>query len=171
MSDHHQRGKNMRSTLFLSAVLFFFLSISASADDMPATVSIKSLSTHIANKIVVATVKDCTNRGYKVAAAVVGRDGNLLAFLRNPLAGAHTIKTSQIKAYTSSSLQVSTSELKENEDLKFAPGLLLLQGGVPISVGGTFYGAVAVSGAEPKIDEECAETGIKAVEEILEFSD
>lgn len=161
----------MKSKLFLSAVLFFFLPTLASADNMPATISMESLSPHIANKIVVAAVKDCTNRGYKVAAAVVGRDGNLLAFLRNPLSGAHTIKTSQGKAYSSASLQVSTSALKENEELKFAPGILIIEGGVPISVGGKFYGGVAVSGASPEVDAECAESGIKAVEEILEFSD
>ena len=161
----------MRSKHYLPAVLLFSLATPASADDLPATVSMESLAPHIANKIVVAAVKDCTNRGYKVSAAVVGRDGNLLAFLRNPLSGPHTILVSQRKAFASASLQAATFAVKGNDDLKFAPGISLIGGGVPISIGGKFYGGVAVSGADPEIDEKCSESGIKAVEEILEFSD
>ena len=48
---------------------------------------------------------------------------------------------------------------------------ILIVGGVPINVGGNFYGAAAVAGAEPEIDEKCAQAGIDAVSEILEFAD
>ena len=36
---------------------------------------------------------------------------------------------------------------------------------------GGYYGGVAVAGADPKIDEKCAEAGIAAVQETLEFAD
>ena len=160
--------------LFKQLVMGLFLSVWAmlsQAEDMPLTIKLESLSPHIANKIVVAAVEDCTKRGYKVSAAVVGRDGNLLAFLRNPLSGPHTIKVSQMKAYTSASIQVATSSLKERQDLNYAPGIILIVGGVPISVGGKFYGGAAIAGADPKTDEICALAGIEAVEEILEFGE
>lgn len=159
---------------FVGAVLIgiFALCSSASfaAEDQPFQ-ELRFLTPAIANKIVVAAVADCTARGYKVSAAVVGRDGNLAAFLRNPLSGPHTIKVSQAKAYTAATFQAATSQVTNRPDLKFAPGILIIVGGVPINAGGYFYGAVAVSGAEPEIDEVCAQIGIDAVSEILEFAD
>lgn len=148
-----------------------FSTASLMALEMPNTVTFESLTQKLANKIVVAAVEDCTKRGYKVSASVVGRDGNLLAFLRNPLSGPHTIKVSQRKAFTSASLQAPTSAMKSRQDLNYAPDILLIVGGVPISVGGKFYGGVAVAGAEPEIDEKCALSGVEAIEEILEFGE
>jgi uncharacterized protein GlcG (DUF336 family) len=161
----------MRFKCFLSIVLFVFMPVLALAEKMPTTLNLESLSAHLANKMVVAAVDDCTKRGYKVAAAVVGREGNLLAFLRNPLSGPHTIEVSQRKAYSSASLQMATAAMKSRQDLNFAPGLLLIVGGLPISIGGKFYGGVAVAGAEPEIDEKCAQAGISAVADNLEFGD
>jgi len=117
------------------------------------------------------TVEDCTKRGYKVSAAVVDRNGNLAAFLRNPLSGPHTIKVSQRKAFTSSTLQAATSQVKDRPDLNFAPNILLIVGGVPIDFGGNFYGGVAVAGADPEFDEKCAHAGIDAVADIMEFAE
>lgn len=140
------------------------------ADPAPSTLSLESLSPELANAVVVAALADCTRKGYKVAAAVVGREGNLVAFLRNPLSGPHTINISQMKAYSAAALQAPTSQMASRADLNFAPGILLIVGGVPISIGGKFYGGVAVSGADPAIDEKCAEFGIAAIKDTLEFS-
>lgn len=158
-----------RTTSLFCTLLFSTLPAMAFGADMPATLTTKSLSPHLASRIVAAAVEDCTGRGYMVSAAVVGRDGNLLAFLRNPLSGPHTVEVSQRKAYSSASLQAATSAMAARQDLSFAPGILLIVGGVPIDVGGTFYGGVAVAGAEPEIDEACARTGVEAVAETLEF--
>ena len=158
----------LKSTLFLVAA--FYSSSSYAAESSP-TAELRFLSPDVATKIVVAAVEDCTKRGYKVSASVVGRDGNLAAFLRNPLSGPHTIKVSQKKAYSSATLQAATSQMSSRADLSFAPGILLIVGGVPITFGGHFYGGVAVAGAEPEIDEQCAQSGIDAVADILEFAD
>ncbi len=138
--------------------------------EAPLTLNSKFLASQVANDMAVAAVDACDKRGYKVAAAVVGRDGNLLAFLRNPLSGPHTILVSQRKAYTAASLQTSTAQMAARQDLSFAPGILLIVGGVPIDVGGQFYGGVAVAGADPEVDEACAQAGIDAVAESLEFA-
>ena len=160
----------IRNIMFLSISLIFYATIAISAE-APPTLTLKSLTPDIANKIVVAAVADCTKRGYNVAAAVVGRDGNLLAFLRHPLSGPHTVLVSQRKAFSAATLQVRTSQMQSRADLSFAPGILLIVGGVPISAGGYYYGGVAVAGADPKIDEKCAEAGIAVVQETLEFAD
>ena len=143
----------------------------AGAADEQLTVKLRALSTDMAARIATAAYADCTKKGFKVAAAIVGRDGNLLAFLRNPLAGPHTVQVSQQKAYAAASFQVPTSAMGEMRDLAFAPGVILAVGGVPIDVAGHFYGGIAVSGADPKTDEVCAQAGIEAVREQLEFAD
>jgi len=145
--------------------------IATRAAETKPYIGLRFLTYDLANKIVVAALAECTKRGFKVSAAVVGRDGNLAAFLRDPLSGPHTIKVSQKKAYSASSLQAATSQVTNRPDLNFAPGILLIVGGVPINVGGNYYGGVAVAGAEPEIDEKCAQAGIDAVTEALEFAD
>ena len=75
------------------------------------TVHLRLLNSQIVNQIVSAAVEDCTQKGYLVSAAVVDRNGNLVAFLRNPLSSPHTIKVSQRKAFSSASLRTKTSEI------------------------------------------------------------
>ena len=159
----------MRKQVFTIICLLLASSGPAKASELPSTISLESLSPDLANKVVVASVADCFERGYMVSAAVVGRDGNLLAFLRNPYSGPHTILVSQRKAYSAATLRARTSEMKSRPDLNYAPGILLIVGGVPIESNGKFYGGVAVAGAKPEVDEICAEAGIDAVKEILDF--
>ena len=157
----------LKYAFFMAVIAMPF---TAYAEGDKPTIPMRFLSPELATKAVAAAVEDCTKRGYKVSAAVVSRDGNLAAFLRNPLSGPHTIKVSQRKAFSSATLQAPTSQMAARADLNFAPGILLIVGGVPINVGGYFYGGVAVAGAEPKVDEECAQTGVDAITEILEFA-
>lgn len=152
------------STLFLTFT-------NVHADEQQPTVQLRTLAPHMAHAIVIAAVNECTKRGYKVSAAVVDRNGNLSAFLRNPLSGPHTIEVSQRKAYSAASLQAATSQMSSRTDLSFAPGILLIVGGVPITFGGNFYGGVAVAGAEVEDDEECAQAGLDAISEIMEFAE
>jgi uncharacterized protein GlcG (DUF336 family) len=160
----------MKANRTLAIVFALYAGISAAADSATPTVSLSFLTQDIASRIVVAAIAECTKRGYKVSASVVGRDGSLMAFLRSPLAGPHTILVSQRKAYTAASLQAPTSKLQSRQDLNFAPGLLLVVGGVPICAGGMCLGAAAVAGADPVIDEKCAEAGIASVQDDLELA-
>lgn len=160
----------MATRSMIAGAMLVFLPLCGALANEPQTLNLESLSAKLANDLVVAAVADCTRRGYKVSAAVVGREGNLLAFLRNPLSGPHTINVSQLKAFSAASLQAPTSQMKSRPDLNFVPGLLLIVGGVPINVGGKFYGGAAVSGADPEVDEKCAEFGVAAIKDALEFS-
>lgn len=160
--------KTIYNSLLVS--FLFLCTLSAHSEEVSPTVQLRTLAPHIAHKIVFAAVEECTKKGYTVSAAVVDRNGNLAAFLRNPLSGPHTIKVSQRKAFSSATLQAATSQMASRPDLNFAPDMLLIVGGVPISIGGNFYGGVAVAGAEPADDEKCALAGIAAVADILEFA-
>lgn len=165
----------MKQSLVL--LLFFGLLLASNLlyADQPY-VTTRVLSVDMANKVAVSAAKQCRKKGFQVAVAVVDRTGNLLAFLRDPLAGAHTIEVSQRKAYTAATFQSPTGSLAVNRELRFIPGVLLLRGGLPIRIGGQFYGAVGVSGAPAtkKVgdeDEKCAQAGIDAIKDALEFAD
>lgn len=160
----------MRFKSLISLSLAVLPLMTVSADSTP-TIQAKYLSPELSHKMVYTAVESCARKGYKVAAAVVNRDGTLAAFLRNPLAGPHTEEVSQRKAYSSATFQTTTKAMAENLDIKFASKILLVQGGVPISIAGHFYGAIAVSGAEAEDDEVCAQAGIDAIAEILEFAE
>lgn len=154
-------------SIFLIIKPFYLFSI-----EKDPTVQLRLLNSQIVHQIVSAAVEDCTQKGYLVSAAVVDRNGNLVAFLRNPLSSPHTIKVSQRKAFSSASLRTKTSEIaNRRSDLNYAPDILLIVGGVPIQFNGIFYGGVAVAGAPPEIDEKCAQAGIDEVSEIMEFAD
>lgn len=160
------------------AILCLFLSFAAAeaSGEEAAFVATRTLSASSASQIAVAAERECGKRGYQVAVAVVDRYGNLLAFLRHPLAGAHTIEVAQAKAFTAASFQGATLQLSDRlEFLKGTPRLSLVGGGVPVNVGGVIYGAVGVSGAPRErlpgdVDDACARAGIAAVAEALEFA-
>jgi uncharacterized protein GlcG (DUF336 family) len=142
--------------------------------DAPSFVTTRALTPDLAQQGVMAALRDCADRGYQVAAALVGRDGRLLAFARSPLAGPHTIDVAQGKAYTSATFRAATTALMDRDFMRDIPGVLVIGGGLPIQVGGHFYGGIGVSGAPAQerpgdVDDLCAQAGINAMTETLEL--
>ncbi len=168
LQSRYGQPVRMSSQGLLLAAMLAWLAGALAAED-PPVVELRTLSFRVAHNIVLAAVQACAERGYKVSASVVDRNGNLSAFLRDPLSGPHTVEVSQRKAFTSATSQTSTRQLSSRADLNFAPGMLLIVGGVPIRFNGHFYGGVAVAGATPEMDEKCAKAGIRAVSNTLEF--
>ena len=143
------------------------------AEDKPY-VTLRSLTAPLATQLALAAYEDCTAKGYHVAAAVVGRDGRLLAMVRSPLSGVHTIKVSEGKAFTAATFRAATTQLMGRDFMRDIPGALIWGGGLPINIGGYFYGGVGVAGAPEKenpgdVDDECAAAGIAAVAEEIEL--
>ncbi len=139
-------------------------------------VTTRTLAFETANQLALEAAQACRKQGYQVSVSVVDRNGNVLVLLRDPLAGAHTLEVSRQKAYTAATFQTATTAMQGFETLRFAPEVLLVGGGVPIKVGGHFYGAVGVSGAPARkitgdVDEECAQAGIAVISEVLEFAE
>jgi len=167
----------MKKTIACTCLALFIMSSGPSLADSKSFVSARILSAATANKIASVTEQACKQKGYQVAVAVVDRFGNLLAFVRDPLAGAHTIGLAQDKAYTAATFQADTLSLATRlQSLKGTPRLSLVGGGVPVSVAGFMYGAVGVSGATAQkqpgdTDHACALAGIEAVKEELEFGE
>jgi len=169
----------MKHLLFTLTTLFLFVNSIAHADNKPF-VTTRVLSMELANQLAMESAQACRTKGYQVTVSVVDRGGNVLAIVRDPLSGSHTIDVSLKKAQTASTFQTDTLTMQKRGEefsgLRFAKGVLIIGGGVPVRVGGHFYGAVGVSGAPAKkitgdIDDECARKGIDSIREAIEFAE
>lgn len=157
--------------IVISIIYIAIFSITTIQADEKLTVETKSLSTKMALRVAEAALHACDEMGYQVGVSVVGRYGNLIAFLRDPRSGPHTIDISEKKAFTSASTRVPTAQLSDMRTLNFSDRLITLKGGLPIDIGGHVYGAVGVSGATSDDDEKCAQVGIDAIKEDMEFGE
>ncbi len=158
------------SSLVLGVSFLLSAGSALAEDEGPMTFEMKALSSSLAGQMAAAALAECDRRGYLVSVAVVNRDGNLTAFLRHPLASPMTIDVSQGKAYASANFRAPTADMVNEVGLMAAPKVILVKGGLPIDIGGTFYGGIGVSGADSATDEMCARAGIKEVTEVLEFA-
>ena len=160
----------LRRALIVAACMASLLGSPVQAEEA-LTVETKTLSAMMAYRVAHAALDACDALGYQVGVSVVGRNGNLIALLRDPLSGPHTINISEKKAFTSVSTRVATSSLSDRPNLNFEGRLLTLMGGLPINLGGYLYGGVGVSGATPEDDEVCAQAGIDAIRDDIEFGE
>lgn len=149
----------------------------ALAEDEDALTSFKSMKPETALKLAQATLKACRDSGYQIAVAVVDRSGIVQVILRDQLAGSHTAETARRKAWTAASFKTDTLNMmeetqagKKQSGVRFVNDAMMIGGGIPVNVAGALVGAVGVSGAPGgEIDHECAEKGIKAIEDLLMF--
>ena len=149
-----------------------------------AMFAVRSLSVDIASKAAWGALQECRKRGYSVAVTVVDRGGNVQVLLRDRFAGPHTPETATRKAWTANSFRQSTAELaglleekRIPSQVANNPGALLVGGGLVLEAGGEIVGGIGVSGAPPgkserdSIDGACAQAGIDAIQETLEFGE
>jgi len=138
---------------------------------------VKQLLPDTAMKAVQAALAKCRDSGYQVAVAVVDRAGITQALVRDRYAGPHTIDVSQNKAWTAVSFKTNTTQLEQltrpgqpMSGLRAVARFTAIGGGVTIEAGGALLGAIGVSGAPGgEADEMCAQAGIKAIADSLEF--
>ncbi|HXW69832.1 MAG TPA: heme-binding protein [Methylocella sp.] len=130
----------------------------------------KNLSTSLALTIAQAAYESCVQQGYHVSVHVVGREGQVLVAIRGDGSSPHTLENSLRKAYTARTFRTSSGEfaqrVKDNPTLGVVhlPGVIAVQGALPIKVGEDVIGAVGVSGAPGgDKDEACSKAGIDKV--------
>ena len=154
--------------LLLSTVIALGISTTAMSNEM--TQKSQLLSGNFASELALEAMTICKAQGYNVSAAVVDRHGNLLALSRNEMASPHTVSSATQKAFTSASMGRDTASLaKLIVDMPALQGLtqmddrlLLLQGGLPISVKDVRLAGIGVGGAPGgHLDEACAQQAIE----------
>jgi uncharacterized protein GlcG (DUF336 family) len=166
----------MTSALARTTLALLFASGSAFAAE-PATFSIKALTPETAVKAAQAALAKCRADGYQVSVAVVDRSGLVQALIRDRFAGAHSPDTATNKAWTAVSFRTNTTELQKitqptqpSAGIRNLPRVVAVGGGVKIEAGGAIVAGIGVSGAPGgDADDVCANAGIKAIADSLEF--
>ncbi|MBB1198761.1 heme-binding protein [Enterobacteriaceae bacterium 89] len=154
--------------LFLSAALTTTLLATAAQAE---ALNQKSLSLSQANALAQEAVKACLAKNYQVSVTVVDRAGVVKAVQRSDNAGPHTVKASEMKAFTALTMKNASGKVMEAaqanpgaQNLKDIPGLLLLAGGLPVKDGNDVIGAIGIGGAPGgNLDEACAQAALDNV--------
>jgi uncharacterized protein GlcG (DUF336 family) len=142
-----------------------------------ATFDVKSLTPETALTAARAALEHCRKAGYQVGVAVVDRAGIPQVFLRDRLAGPHTVDVALNKAWTAATFKVPTAILatetqpgRPMSGLRSIPRVAAIAGGQPIESAGALVGAIGVSGSPGgDADDTCAAAGIKAIADALNF--
>ncbi|HET9578576.1 MAG TPA: heme-binding protein [Usitatibacter sp.] len=165
--------KNLRAAALAGATMLAATAALANG----GTYTVRLLTPETALKAAQAAMAKCRAEGFQVTVAVVDRSGITQVVLRDRFAPPHGADTAQRKAATAVNFKMSTSDLdrelqpgKSTGGLRNLPGVVAVAGGLPIEAGGTLIGGIGVSGAPgPANDERCANAGITAIAEDLEF--
>lgn len=136
----------------------------------------KILTAGLALEAASATLEACQRQGHRVTVTVVDSTGLPKVILRGDGAGVHTVDASRRKAYTALSMRSSTLQLDERvRNTPAATGirdidqLLVLAGGLPISVATDVIGGIGVGGAPGgHLDEACAQAGVDKIKDRLQ---
>jgi len=134
----------------------------------------RDISYSMALTIATAALESCKARGYPVAVVVVDRGGDTMVALRADEAGPHTMENARRKAYTARTFKMTTQHFLEEmktrpvrREQTTLPGVIAINGGVPLKVGADTIGGVGLSGS-PGVDEECVNAGIEKVKQYLQ---
>ena len=136
---------------------------------MPHTREMPTLTLDAAKALAEAGEAEARRRGWKVAIAVVNPEGGLI--LLHVLDGAQPASQdiSVAKARTAARFKRPTKALEDavaggRHALLGVPGMLSLEGGVPVSLDGAIVGAIGVSGMASAEDGVVAAAALRALE-------
>ena len=156
--------------LLASTTLALALVTPASAQLIPR----KDLSYSMALTIATGALEACTAMGYATSVVVVDRGGNTMVALKADNASLHGMENARRKAYSARTFRMTTREFIEQmktrpvrREQTTLPGVIAINGGVPIKVGNDTIGGVGLSGSPGK-DEECVNAGLEKVKQHLQ---
>ena len=154
--------KRMLSLIALA--VFAALSMNANAQ----LADKKVLTLEAAKKIAAAAETEARKNNWNVVIAVVDDGGHLLYLQRIDGTQTGSIDVAIGKARTAAAFKRPTKVFDELAKTRpsitsISPNAVLLEGGVPVVVGGQMVGAVGVSGVTSQQDAQVAEAGIAAL--------
>jgi len=118
-------------------------------------------------KVMAAAVDEARRNKWIVAIAILDDGGHLLHFARMDGASPANARIAVAKGRTAAESRRASGtwqeRIKSRPELMQMPGILPVQGGVPIIVEGSCVGAVGVSGVQSQEDEQIAQAGIDAL--------
>jgi len=118
-------------------------------------------------KIAAASMAEAQRNKWIVAIAILDAGGHLLHFLRmdgaSPASAGISVEKGRTAAVSRRPSGAWQERIKSRPEMLKMPGILPVQGGVPILVDGTCVGGVGVSGVQSHEDEQIAQAGIDAL--------
>ena len=128
----------------------------------------KVLTLAAAKTMLVAAQVEAAKNGWSLSIAVVDSHGELLAFERMDGASFATIAIAQGKALTAAryrreSRLVDSAVTAGRVQMMAFPGVMPVEGGVPILVNNVVIGEIGASGATSAQDAQAAKAGIAAL--------
>ena len=119
-------------------------------------------------KILAASEAEAAKNDWAVCISIVDDGGHLLTFQRLDKCALASVAISQAKA---ASAAIRKRPTKNDEEMVnngrisalSMPGIIFLEGGLPITVDGEVIGAVGVSGVKSSEDAQIAQAGIDAL--------
>lgn len=165
----------MNKTTAIAATIVVAAGHASAAPPASGLILVPTLSSVRAVQAASSARDACEKMGFRVSVSVVDAAGILLTTIRDDGAAPHTAMASQRKAYTALTTRKPTNQLVKtltaNPDswgLRQIDGLLILNGGIPITAAGNVVGAIGVSGAPgPDADDKCGAAGIAAIADAL----
>lgn len=119
-------------------------------------------------KILAASEAEAAKNNWAVCISIVDDGGHLLTFQRLDKCALASVAISQAKA---ASAAIRKRPTKNDEEMVnngrtsalSMPGIIFLEGGLPITIDGEIIGAVGVSGVKSSEDAQIAQAGIDAL--------
>jgi len=153
-----------RMLTLIALAVFAALSMNANAQ----LADKKVLTLDAAKKIGAAAEAEARKNNWNVVIAVVDDGGHLVYLQRIDGTQTGSIDVAIGKARTSAAFKRPTKVFDELAKTRpsittISPNAVLLEGGVPVVVGGQVVGAVGVSGVTSQQDAQVAEAGIAAL--------
>ena len=120
-------------------------------------------------RIVAAALAEARRHQWVVAIALLDDGGHLLQFIRmdgaTPANAAIAVEKARTAALSRRASGLWEQRIKDGRlSMLKMPGILPVQGGVPILIEGSCLGAVGVSGVQSHEDEQIAQAGIAALQ-------
>jgi uncharacterized protein GlcG (DUF336 family) len=121
-----------------------------------------------AKKVMEAAEKEAVKQGWPMVIAIVDAAGRLLMLHRMDQAQLASVDVARLKAETANNFRRPTKVFEDGiaaggNRLLSLPGVLALEGGLPIMSGGKVIGGIGVSGMQSPQDAEVARAGLAAI--------
>lgn len=150
----------------------FALAVSFSFSSVTAAQTASRLDLASARKIAGKAFEYAAGKGWRISVAIVNDEGNLMLFERGDGSYSGSVDAAIQKAKTSNAFQRPTSDLANavaggRHGLLSIDGLVAVEGGVPVKIGGAHTGAIGISGAKAVEDEECANFAVSETPKTL----
>lgn len=166
--------KKVTMCLFIGLACLLGGAVQATGGDM---LTIRIIGMELARDLASNAVKACRDDGYQVSAVVVDRNGILRAALRDDLASRFTLEIAERKANAVVMSGATSGDFRKNRsdirmEMNHVGGIIMMEGGLPVTAAGAVIGAIGVSGAPGgDKDASCAQRAIHALSERLEFAE